>query len=75
MNMKNYVESNLSVNQLKGILKELHKQLAYLEQEGNKMEVREKMLDIEYYNSTLYKITDWKEYFEIQNELDEIRNM
>ena len=73
--MKNYVESNFSVNQLKGILKSLHKQLAYLERDGNKIEVREKMLDIEYYNSILYKITEWTEYFEIQNELDEIRNM
>jgi chromosome segregation ATPase len=73
--MKNYIESNFSVNQLKGILKELHKQLAYLERKGNKIEVREKMLDIEYYNSMLYKIVEWKEYFEIQNELDEIRNM
>ena len=75
MNMKNYVESNFSVNQLKGILKSLTKQLAYLERDGNKIEVREKMLDIEYYNSILYKITEWTEYFEIQNELDEIRNM
>lgn len=73
--MKNYVESNFSVNQLKGILKSLTKQLAYLERDGNKIEVREKMLDIEYYNSILYKITEWTEYFEIQNELDEIRNM
>jgi hypothetical protein len=73
--MKNYVESNFSVNQLKGILKELNKQLAYLEQEGNKMEVREKMLDIDYYNSILYKITEWEEYSDMQNELDEIRNM
>jgi hypothetical protein len=73
--MKNYVESNFSVNQLKGILKELHKQLAYLERDGNKIEVREKMLDIDYYNSILYKIVEWKEYSDMQNELDEIRNM
>ena len=72
--MKNYVESNFSVNQLKGILKSLTEQLAYLECEGNKIEIREKMLDISHYNSILYKMVEWKEYAEIQDELDEIRN-
>lgn len=72
--MRNYVESNFSVNQLKGILKSLTEQLAYLEREGNKIEIREKMLDIHHYNSILYKMVEWEEYSEIQNELDEIRN-
>lgn len=72
--MKNYVDSNFSVNQLKGILKSLTEQLAYLEREGNKIEIREKMLDISHYNSILYKMVEWKEYAEIQDELDEIRN-
>ena len=72
--MRNYVESNFSVNQLKGILKSLTEQLAYLEREGNKIEIREKMLDISHYNSILYKMVEWKEYAEIQDELDEIRN-
>ena len=72
--MTNYVDSNFSVKQLKGILKSLTEQLAYLEREGNKIEIREKMLDISHYNSILYKMVEWKEYSEIQDELDEIRN-
>ena len=72
--MRNYVESNFNVNQLKGILKSLTEQLAYLEREGNKIEIREKMLDISHYNSILYKMVEWKEYSEIQDELDDIRN-
>ena len=72
--MKNYVESNFSVKQLKSILKSLTEQLAYLEREGNKIEVREKMLDINYYNSLFYKMVDWQEYSNFQDVLDEIRN-
>ena len=71
--MKNYVESNFSVNQLKGILKELNKQLGILETTTEYNEVRNKMIDIHHYNSILYKMVEWKECNEIQEELDEIR--
>lgn len=71
--MKNYVESNFSVNQLKGILKELNKQLGILETTTEYNEVRSKMIDIHHYNSILYKMVEWKEFNEIQEELDEIR--
>ena len=71
--MRNYVESNFSVNQLKGILKELNKQLGILETTTEYNEVRAKMIDIHHYNSILYKMVEWKEFNEIQQELDEIR--
>ena len=76
--MKNYVESNFSVNQLKGILKELNKQLGILEtiteyDSNMYTEVRSKMIDIHHYNSILYKMVDWQEFSDFQNELDEIR--
>ena len=77
-NMRNYVESNFSVNQLKGILKELNKQLGILEaiteyDSNTYTDVRNKMIDIHHYNSILYKMVEWKEFNEIQEELDEIR--
>ena len=31
------------------------------------------MIDIHHYNSILYKMVEWKEFNEIQEELDEIR--
>ena len=76
--MRNYVESNFSVNQLKGILKELNKQLGILEtiteyDSNMYTEVRSKMIDIHHYNSILYKMVDWQEFSDFQNELDEIR--
>lgn len=76
--MKNYVESNFSVNQLKGILKELNKQLGILEaiteyDSNMYTDVRNKMIDIHHYNSILYKMVDWQEFSDFQNELDEIR--
>ena len=76
--MKNYVESNFSVNQLKGILKELNKQLGILEaiteyDSNMYTDVINKMIDIHHYNSILYKMVEWKEFNEIQEELDEIR--
>lgn len=76
--MRNYVESNFSVNQLKGILKELNKQLGILEaiteyDSNVYTDVRNKMIDIHHYNSILYKMVEWKEFNEIQEELDEIR--
>lgn len=71
--MRNYVESNFSVNQLKGILKELNKQLGILETTTEYNEVRNKMIDIHHYNSILYKMVEWNEFNEIQEELDEIR--
>ena len=76
--MRNYVESNFSVNQLKGILKELNKQLGILEaiteyDSNVYTDVRNKMIDIHHYNSILYKMVEGKEFNEIQNELDEIR--
>ena len=76
--MKNYVESNFSINQLKGILKELNKQLGILEtiteyDSNMYTEVRSKMIDIHHYNSILYKMVDWQEFSDFQNELDEIR--
>ena len=67
--MRNYVESNFSVNQLKGILKELNKQLGILETTTEYNEVRAKMIDIHHYNSILYKMVEWKEFNEIQEEL------
>lgn len=71
--MKNYVESNFSVNQLKGILKELNKQLGILETTTEYNEVRNKMIDIHHYNSILYKMLDWQNFSEFQTELDKIR--
>ena len=76
--MRNYVESNFSVNQLKGILKELNKQLGILEaiteyDSNMYTDVRNKMIDIHHYNSILYKMVDWQEFSDFQNELDEIR--
>lgn len=76
--MRNYVESNFSVNQLKGILKELNKQLGILEaiteyDSNMYTDVRNKMIDIHHYNSILYKMVEWGEFNEIQEELDEIR--
>ena len=71
--MRNYVESNFSVNQLKGILKELNKQLGILETTTEYNEVRNKMIDIHHYNSILYKMVDWQEFSDFQNKLDEIR--
>lgn len=76
--MRNYVESNFSVNQLKGILKELNRQLGILEviteyDSNMYTDVRNKMIDIHHYNSILYKMVDWQEFSDFQNELDEIR--
>ena len=53
--------------------KELNKQLGILETTTEYNEVRAKMIDIHHYNSILYKMVEWKEFNEIQEELDEIR--
>lgn len=71
---KNTVEHNFSKEQLKGILRALTAQLAKLEQEGDKQEVRAKMLDISHYNNMWYNMATWDEYVAFDDELAEIRN-
>lgn len=69
----NQVNHNFTEAQLKGILRELTKQLSKLECQGDKQEIRAKMLDIAHYNSLLYNMTSWIRYAEIQDELDSLR--
>ena len=70
----NKINSNFNVNQLKGILRALTVQLARLEQEGDKQEVRAKMLDISHYNNLFYNMVTFDEYVEFEDELSSIRN-
>lgn len=70
----NKVEHNFSKEQLKGILRALTVQLARLEQEGDKQEVRAKMLDISHYNNLWYNVASWDEYVAFDDELSSIRN-
>ena len=73
--MKNQmINHNFSKEQLKGILRALTEQLAKLEAEGDKKEIREKMLDISHYNNLWYNMASWNEYVEFDDELAEIRN-
>lgn len=58
---------------IKNQLRELNRQLGMLEATKQYKEIREKMIDIHHYNSILYKMVEWKEFNEIQEELDEIR--
>lgn len=68
------INHNFTKGQLKGILKALTEQLGKLEKEGDKKEIREKMLDISYYNNLWYNMATWEEYIEFDDELAEIRN-
>jgi hypothetical protein len=70
----NKINSNFSKEQLKGILRALTVQLARLEQEGDKQEIRDKMLDLAHYNSLLYEMLSFDEYAEFDEELCNIRN-
>lgn len=67
------VEHNFTVEQLKGIIRELTRQLGVLEQEGNNKEIRAKMLDISHYNSMLIPMISWQEYVAFDEELSNIR--
>lgn len=70
----NKINSNFSVEQLKGVVRALTKQLGELERgAGTKAEIREKMLDVAHYNSLLYEKLTWEEYVEFDEELAEIR--
>lgn len=71
--VSNQVNHNFTESQLKSILRELTKQLGRLERQGDKQEVRNKMLDIAHYNSMLYNIVDWNTYSSFQDELDLLR--
>jgi hypothetical protein len=70
----NKINSNFSVEQLKGVVRALTKQLGEMERgAGTKAEIREKMLDVAHYNSLLYEMLTWEEYVEFDEELAEIR--
>ena len=68
------VNHNFTESQLRGILRELTKQLGRLERQGDKQEVRNKMLDIDHYNRMFYNMVDWNTYSSFQSELDLLRN-
>lgn len=69
------INHNFSKEQLKGILRALTEQLGKMERENeDKKEIREKMLDISYYNNLWYNMATWEEYIEFDDELAEIRN-
>lgn len=72
--LSNQVNHNFTESQLRGILRELTKQLGRLERQGDKQEVRAKMLDIAHYNSMYYNMVDWETYSLFQEELDLLRN-
>ena len=66
------------IKRVKNQLRELTKQLGILEaiteyDSNMYTDVRNKMIDIHHYNSILYKMVDWQEFSDFQNELDEIR--
>ncbi len=71
--VSNQVNHNFTESQLKGILRELTKQLGRLERQGDKQEVRNKMLDIDHYNRMFYNMVDWNTYSSFQDELDLLR--
>ena len=71
--VSNQVNHNFTESQLRGILRELTKQLGRLERQGDKQEVRNKMLDIDHYNRMFYNMVDWKTYSLFQEELDLLR--
>jgi hypothetical protein len=68
------INHNFSKEQLKGILRALTEQLGKLEREGDKKEIRNKMLDISHYESMWYNMATWEEYSEFDEELSQIRN-
>ena len=72
--LSNQVNHNFTESQLRGILRELTKQLGRLERQGDKQEVRNKMLDIDHYNRMFYNMVDWNTYSSFQSELDLLRN-
>lgn len=72
--VSNQVNHNFTESQLRGILRELTKQLGRLERQGDKQEVRNKMLDIDHYNRMFYNMVDWNTYSSFQSELDLLRN-
>lgn len=72
--LSNQVNHNFTESQLRGILRELTKQLGRLERQGDKQEVRNKMLDIDHYNRMFYNMVDWNTYSLFQEELDLLRN-
>lgn len=69
----NQVNHNFTESQLRSILRELTKQLGRLERQGDKQEVRNKMLDIDHYNRMFYNMVDWNTYSSFQDELDLLR--
>ena len=71
--LSNQVNHNFTESQLRGILRELTKQLGRLERQGDKQEVRNKMLDIDHYNRMFYNMVDWNTYSSFQDELDLLR--
>ena len=71
--VSNQVNHNFTESQLRGILRELTKQLGRLERQGDKQEVRNKMLDIDHYNRMFYTMVDWNTYSSFQDELDLLR--
>ena len=71
--VSNQVNHNFTESQLKGILRELTKRLGRLERQGDKQEVRNKMLDIDHYNRMFYNMVDWNTYSSFQDELDLLR--
>ena len=71
--VSNQVNHNFTESQLRGILRELTKQLGRLERQGDKQEVRNKMLDIDHYNRMFYNMVDWNTYSSFQSELDLLR--
>lgn len=71
--VSNQVNHNFTESQLRGILRELTKQLGRLERQGDKQEVRNKMLDIDHYNRMFYNMVDWNTYSSFQDELDLLR--
>ena len=71
--VSNQVNHNFTESQLRGILRELTKQLGRLERQGDKEEIRNKMLDIDHYNRMFYNMVDWNTYSSFQDELDLLR--
>lgn len=65
---------NFSKEQLKGILRELTRQLGEMERnDEDKNEIRNKMLDIDHYERMWYEVATWDEYLAFDEELSEIR--
>lgn len=72
--MDNVYKHNFSKEQLKGILRELTRQLGEMERnDEDKNEIRNKMLDIDHYERMWYEVATWDEYLAFDEELSEIR--